>query len=95
MGERDARAMEKGEAQQQLVELQKQSEQASALLAEQRSAAKDAAEETELTLLQLHQVQEELEHYFLQSRSKEDVLRKHQIQQQRMKRLMSTALIVS
>ena len=95
VGERDARAKENGETQQQLVELQNQSEQASVLLAEQRSAAKDASEEAELTLLQLHQVQAELEHYFLQSRSKDDVLRKHQIQQQRMKRLMSTALGVS
>ena len=32
------------------------------------SELQDAREEAELTLLQLHQVQEELEHYFLESR---------------------------
>ena len=33
-----------------------------------REQLTDAREEAELTLLQLHQVQEELEHYFLESR---------------------------
>ena len=40
----------------------------------------EAQEEAELTLLQLHQVQEELEHYFLQSRTQDDLLRQHQEQ---------------
>ena len=34
-----------------------------------RQQLEDAREEAELTLLQLHQVQEELEHYFLESRN--------------------------
>lgn len=40
----------------------------SALTTNDPSELKDAREEAELTLLQLHQVQEELEHYFLESR---------------------------
>ena len=40
----------------------------------------EAREEAELTLLQLHQVQEELEHYFQQSRTQDDLLRQHQAQ---------------
>lgn len=38
----------------------------------------DAREEAELTLLQLHQVQEELEHYFLLSREQNRLLNEHQ-----------------
>ena len=40
----------------------------------------EAQNEAELTLLQLHQVQEELEHYFHQSRTQDDLLRQHQAQ---------------
>ncbi|EAR19353.1 hypothetical protein WH7805_08346 [Synechococcus sp. WH 7805] len=50
-------------------------------LQEQLKAAqaetKDAREEAELTLLQLHQLQEELEHNFLDSRSKEELLQQY------------------
>ena len=35
---------------------------------------REAREEAELTLLQLHQVQEELEHYFLSSRSSDQLV---------------------
>ena len=93
VGERDAHAMERGEAQQAVEELKKQLKQVSASLTEKEMEAKDASEEAELTLLQLHQVQEELEHYFRSSRAKEELVQKHQAQQQRMKELMSKALI--
>ena len=52
-------------------------------------AERDArAEEAELALLQLHQVQEELEHHFHQSCSKSLLLQKHQEQQKRIKKLL-------
>ena len=61
-------------------------------LQEQLKAAqaetKDAREEAELTLLQLHQVQEELEHYFLDSRSKEELLQQYNQQTNDMKKLI-------
>jgi len=38
----------------------------------------EAREEAELTLLQLHQVQEELEHYFLLSRRQQELLESHE-----------------
>ena len=62
-------------------------------LQEQLKAAqaetKDAREEAELTMLQLHQVQEELEHYFLDSRSKEELLQQYNQQTNDMKKLIS------
>ena len=45
---------------------------------ELQQSGTDAQEESELTLLQLHQVQEELEHYFLLSRAQKDLLGQHQ-----------------
>ena len=51
--------------------------------------AKDAREEAELTLLQLHQVQEELEHYFLLSREQDSLLQTHAIQQKRVQKLLN------
>jgi hypothetical protein len=42
-----------------------------------------AQEEAELTLLQLHQVQEELEHYFLLSRQQVRLLERHRHAAQR------------
>ena len=83
---------EKEEALQQVAELKKQLEESSALLNEMRLEAKAASEEAELSLLQLHQVQEELENYFFQSRSKDDLIKRHQAQQQRMKIIISKAL---
>ena len=50
------------------------------------------SEEVELTLLQLHQVQEELDHYFHQSRGKDALLKKHKNLQQRVKLLASKLL---
>ena len=62
-------------------------------LQEQLKAAqaetKDAREEAELTMLQLHQVHEELEHYFLDSRSKEELLQQYNQQTNDMKKLIS------
>ena len=63
-------------------------------LQEQLKAAqaetKDAREEAELTLLQLHQVQEELEHYFLLSREQNALLDGHAHQQKRVQKLLHT-----
>ena len=61
-------------ARQALEGLQKQLEQASVRLAEMKSEAKAASERSELALLQLHQVEEELEHYFLLSRRQAKLL---------------------
>ena len=49
----------------------------------------EAREEAELTLLQLHQVQEELEHYFLLSRGQSDQLERYNQLQQRSQRLLA------
>ena len=54
-----------------------------------QAETKDAREEAELTLLQLHQVQEELEHYFLDSRSKDELLQQYNQQTNDMKTLIS------
>lgn len=49
----------------------------------------DAREEAELILLQLHQVQEELEHYFLLSRGQHQQLERYSQLQQRSQRLLA------
>lgn len=49
----------------------------------------EAREEAELTLLQLHLVQEELERYFLESRAQDDLLRQHQSQSLAMRQALS------
>jgi hypothetical protein len=49
----------------------------------------EAREEAELTLLQLHQVQEELEHYFLLSRGQHHQLDRYSQLQQRSQRLLA------
>jgi chromosome segregation ATPase len=67
VGERDARAKEKGEAQQAVEELKKQLETS-------QFENKEAREEIELILLQLHQVQEELEYHFLLARQQDELL---------------------
>jgi len=41
-----------------------------------KSNKKELSEENELLIIQLHQVQEELEHYFLETQSKDQLLRK-------------------
>ena len=55
----------------------------------QAKEKEEAQEEAELTLLQLYQVQEELEHYFLQSRTQDDLLRQHQEQSSEFKSIIS------
>ena len=65
--ERDAHAKEKGEAQQTVEELKKQ-------LDEKEAEVRSVKEESELILLQLHQVQEELEHYYLLSRRQAEMI---------------------
>ncbi len=56
------------------------------------SQLKQSQAEAELTLMQLHQVQEELEHYFLRSRSQDELLRKHAEQQRRAEKLIASLL---
>ncbi|WP_398331881.1 hypothetical protein [Vulcanococcus sp.] len=58
-------------------------------LERQDDALKTAQEEAELTLLQLHQVQEELEHYFLLSRSQHSLLNQHGQQQREVQKLLA------
>ena len=53
---------------------------------------REAVEESELTLLQLHQVQEELEHYFLKSRGADQLTAAQQDQLLRAKVLMARIL---
>ena len=53
----------------------------------------EAREEAELTLLQLHQVQEELERYFLESRSQHDLLSQHKVQSKLMRKAISRLVI--
>ena len=60
------------------AELQKFVAERDELVKEKESEAKLASEEAELTLLQLHQVQKELEHYFLLSRRQAEMLVKSQ-----------------
>ena len=97
--ERDARAQEKGEAEQQVAKLkqllestQVQLEETSAYLSQKSEQATNASEEAELTLLQLHQVQEELEHYFLRSRDGDQLVEAQQHQLTRAQTLMGRLL---
>ena len=87
MLERDARDIEKVIEQQQLAELNNQLEAA------QKKGSK-TSEEAKLMLLQLHQVQEELEHYFLKSRAVDQLAEAQQRQLSRAKMLMSRLLPV-
>ena len=75
--------------QQQLAESQKQLEQTSKSLTEKQSEASVTSEELKLTLLQLHQMQEELQHYFYQSHGKDELIQKHQAQQKRIKKILA------
>ncbi|WP_415408736.1 FkbM family methyltransferase [Synechococcus sp. A10-1-5-9] len=49
----------------------------------------ETREKSCLTILQLNQVQEELEHYFLKSREQDDLLRQHQEQSLEFKKIIS------
>jgi hypothetical protein len=53
---------------------------------------KEAREEAELTLEQLHLVQEELEHYFLAHQEAEAKLQRYQQEQQRAEALIEALL---
>ncbi len=57
-------------------------------LASRGTELQDVREEAELTLLQLHNVQEELEHYFLKARSIDQLAQAQSEQVQRAQRLM-------
>jgi outer membrane protein TolC len=54
---------------------------------------RDAREEAELTLEQLHLVQEELEHYFLAHQEAESKLQRYQQEQQRAEALIEALLV--
>ena len=90
--ERDIQAKEKEKMQIKVVELNKQLEHSSELLTEKQSKSEAATEEAELTLLQLDQVQEELQHYFYKSRAKDEFIQLYQIQQQRIKKIIARLL---
>ena len=53
----------------------------------------EACEEAELTLLQLHQVQEKLEHQFSEMCAQDDLLRKHLAQSLAMRKVISKFVI--
>lgn len=61
---------------------------ADALLVAYWQPCSEARDETELALLQLHQVQEELEHYFLLSRRQQELLKSHEQLELRSERLL-------
>ena len=90
--ELEAERRQRAIAEEAVNELKHQLEQNSKSLNEKRDQAKTASEEAELVRLQLNQVQEEMEHYFLQSRSKDKLLQRHHIQQQRIKKLISNLI---
>ena len=62
-------------------------------LSEAQQQLTEAQEEAELTLLQLHQVQEELEHYFLLSRDQTSQLERYDHLLRRSEGLLSTAVV--
>lgn len=66
------------ELQEELDALRCESEQLKAGLTGRDAELAEAREEAELTLLQLHEVQEELEHYFLLARGQKQLLADHQ-----------------
>jgi hypothetical protein len=65
------------------------SEELNQQLATNDGELRDAREEAELTLLQLHQVQEELEHYFLLARGQDQLLGRYGDQQLRVQKLLA------
>jgi hypothetical protein len=79
-GEQERVASDRGA---ELERLQVQIQGVTTELEEQRRQRQESQEEAELTLLQLHQVQEELEHYFLLSRQQSGLLARHRQMHQR------------
>ena len=59
----------------------------------QAQEKEEAREEAKLTLLQLHQVQEELENYFFKSQTQDDLLRQYQEQSLEFKIMISKLTI--
>ena len=82
--ERDALSTAKGEAENVVEELKQQMSAKSAELEEERDARakekEEARQEADLILLQLHQVQQELEDYFVHSRAQDKILSKYREQ---------------
>ena len=54
----------------------------------------ESAEDADLVLLQLHQIQEELEYYFNLSRYQRDLLVSHEKQQKRAEKLLASSFSV-
>ena len=82
------RTAERDAAAHQLETLKQEHSQA---LAQAQQDTTEAREEAELTLLQLHQVQEELEHYFLLSRGQAQQLERYEALLRRSEGLLSAA----
>ena len=74
------------------VEAGQAAEELKLQLAEEAAAKAEALEEAELILLQLHQVQEELEHYFLHAQSSQQLAHAQQEQLGRVQALMARLL---
>jgi hypothetical protein len=72
-------------------ELDMRKQEHSQALAQAQQDTTEAREEAELTLLQLHQVQEELEHYFLLSRGQAQQLERYEALLRRSEGLLSAA----
>ena len=89
--ERNVLANQKENAERSLDELKKELKKAQEEL-EKQKAATVASKEIDLILLQLHQTQEELKHYFYQSRGKDELLKISESHQQRTKNLLTNLL---
>ena len=74
VGERDSLAQDKDEAQQMVEVLNQQLHQVLMSLSKKETEAKVASEEADLARLQLQQVQEQLEYYFLIDRKRSKIL---------------------
>ena len=83
---------EKGDLQEQLRAQGETLQQVQTARDELMQQKQEAIEEVELTLLQLHQVQEELEHYFLNAQSAEQLATAQQDQLLRAQALMARVL---
>ena len=74
MEERDSLVKVNGEASESFAALKRELDQTLLLLTDKDADAKLISEDAQSTLFQLHQVQEELEYYFLLSRSSRNCL---------------------
>ena len=87
--QRDAEAKSKREASVHMKALEKERDERVKALEKERD---ERAEEAELTVLQSQQIQEEMERCFYQLRGKNDLLKRHEGQQRRTKKLLSTLI---